>query len=234
MEQNQSRIEKKVEDCYGVDCEKCEERCLLYDCGMDVLREKKECLAIANGSHPVITFNEAIESKHVEEQSDIFPIILRKLKIDVPKSNFFHRSVVEKILREVISRMVYFQMESPYVYQALLKSVYYGYNQSDLAREKGITRAAVSKRLREGVSNMITHALGMRTPVAKRDKLLGLSLREFEVYKLLFVDGVSERSAAKILGISDTTIHRMKHFLRVKLSKKEAPKKPPGKIFKKS
>ena len=68
--------------------------------------------------------------------------------------------------------------------------------------------------------------LGMKAPVVRREKLLELTGMEFEVYKKIFVDGCTVRSAAIQLGIPKSTVHDIGQVLRRKLTKIRTRKKP--------
>lgn len=167
---------------------------------MDVIREKQE---ESGGRRYIVQYNDSLEDTV-------------HLQIDKDDS---------EVMR-VINRIAFLYIEHRSLFDALIRKIYLGQNQSDISRERGISRQAVSKELRRGIINMMTKELGMKAPVAKREKLLGLTGREFEVYKLLFVDGCTERSAALQLGIPKSTIHRMGQNLRKKLSKNGARKNP--------
>lgn len=190
--------ERNIIKCYGTDCGNCSDPCEFHDCGMDVIREKQE---ESGGRRYLVQYNDSLEN----------PV---HLQIDKDDS---------EVMR-VINRIAFLYIEHRALFDALIRKIYLGQNQADISRERGISRQAVSKELRRGIINMMTKELGMKAPVAKREKLLGLTGREFEVYKLLFVDGCTERSASLQLGIPKSTIHRMGQNLRKKLAKNGARK----------
>lgn len=193
--------EKNFSECYGNQCEKCSEKCQFYEFGMQVIKEKKE----DEERKFSISYNENIDSS-------------QRINIKTNKNN--------KEALEIINKIAFLYLDYPDVFDTLIKKIYLGKNQSEISREKGITRQAVSKKLKESVIKMIENELGMKTPVAKREKLLGLTGKEFEVYKKIFVDGCTERSAAIQLGIPKSTIHRMGQNLRRKLARSGAKKSP--------
>lgn len=193
--------EKDFSVCYGNQCEKCIDKCQFYEFGMQVIKEKKE----DEERKFSISYNENIDSS-------------QRINIKINKNN--------KEALEIIHKIALLYIDYPDVFDTLIKKIYLGKNQSDISREKGITRQAVSKKLKEAVIRMIEKELGMKTSVAKREKLLGLTGKEFEVYKKLFVDGCTERSTAIQLGIPKSTIHRMGQNLRRKLSRSGARGKP--------
>lgn len=204
--------QKNIVQCYGKDCMKCPDRCQWYACGMDVIREKKETLAIANGTRGVLSLDGMqSENGNKEKLSADFMSAL-----EIPPEE---ASAGRKTLLDAINRMAFLYIESPRIFDALIQRIYLRRNQSDIARSRGVTRAAVSKELRQGITNMMTRELGLRTPVAKREKLLELTPKEFAVYKILFLDGCTVRSAAVQLGMSKSKVSRMGQILRRKLGK---------------
>ena len=192
--------ERDITSCYGTDCGHCSEPCQWYACGMDVIREKQE---ESGGRRFSIRYNDNVESQAC---------------IEIDENN-------SEVMR-VLNQVAFLYIEHRALFDALIRKIYLNQNQSDISRERGISRQAVSKELRQGIVNMMTKELGMKTPVVKREKLLGLTGKEFEVYKKIFIDGCTERSAALQLGIPKSTIHRMGQNLRKKLSKNGARKNP--------
>ena len=192
--------ERDVASCYGTDCGNCSEPCELHDCGMDVIREKQE---EAGGRRFSIRYNDNVETQAC---------------IEIDENN-------SEVMR-VLNQVAFFYIDHRSLFDALIRKIYLGQNQADISRERGISRQAVSKELRQGIVNMMTKELGMKAPVVRREKLLELTGKEFEVYKKLFVDGCTERSAALQLGIPKSTIHRMGQNLRKKLAKNGARKNP--------
>lgn len=191
--------ERDIANCYGTDCGHCSEPCELHDCGMDVIREKQE---EASGRRFSIRYNDNVESQAC---------------IEIDENN-------SEVMR-VLNQVAFLYIEHRALFDALIRKIYLNQNQSDISRERGISRQAVSKELRQGIVNMMTKELGMKAPVAKREKLLDLTGKEFEVYKLLFVDGCTLRSASIQLGIPTTTVFRMEQVLRRKLAKNGTRKK---------
>lgn len=192
--------EKNFSECYGNQCEKCNEKCQFYEFGMQVIKEKKE----DEERKFLISYNENIDSS-------------QRFNIKINKNN--------KEALEIINKIAFLYLDYPDVFDTLIKKIYLGKNQSEISKEKGVTRQAVSKKLKESVIKMIEKELGMKAPVAKREKLLGLTGKEFEVYKKIFVDGCTERSAALQLKTSQSSIHRAVQNLRRKLTKSGSRKK---------
>lgn len=193
--------EKDFSVCYGNHCEKCSDKCQFYQFGMQVIKEKKE----DEERKFSISYNENIDSS-------------QRINIKINKNN--------KEALEIINKIAFLYMDYPDVFDTLIKKIYLGKNQSEISREKGITRQAVSKKLKGSLIKMIEKELGMKAPVVKLEKLMGLTWKEFEVYKKIFVDRCTERSAAFQLGIPKSTVHWIGQNLRRKLSKNRARKKP--------
>lgn len=192
--------ERDIVSCYGTECGHCSDPCELHDCGMDVIREKQE---EAGGRRFSIRYNDNVESQAC---------------IEIDENN-------SEVMR-VLNQVAFLYIEHRALFDALIRKIYLNQNQSDISRERGISRQAVSKELRQGIVNMMTKELGMKTPVVKREKLLGLTGKEFEVYKKIFVDGCTFRSAASQLNLSKAAIQRAVQKLRRKLSKTGTRKKP--------
>ena len=193
--------EKNFSVCYGNQCEKCSDKCQFYEFGMQVIKEKKE----DEERKFSISYNENIDSS-------------QRINIKINKNN--------KEALEIINKIALLYIDYPDVFDTLIKKIYLGKNQSEISKEKGITRQAVSKKLKQSVIKMIEKELGMKATVVKLEKLLGLTGKEFEVYKKIFVDGCTERSAAMQLGIPKSTVHRMGQNLMRKLAKNGARKNP--------
>ena len=194
--------EKNFSVCYGNQCEKCSDKCQFYEFGMQVIKEKKE----DEERKFSISYNENIDSSQRQ-----------RINIKINKNN--------KEALEIINKIALLYIDYPDVFDTLIKKIYLGKNQSEISKEKGITRQAVSKKLKQSVIKMIEKELGMKATVVKLGKLLGLTGKEFEVYKKLFIDGCTERSTAIQLGIPKSTVHDIGQNLRKKLAKNRARKR---------
>ena len=193
--------EKNFSVCYGNQCEKCSDKCQFYEFGMQVIKEKKE----DEERKFSISYNENIDSS-------------QPINIKINKNN--------KEALEIINKIALLYIDYPDVFDTLIKKIYLGKNQSEISKEKGITRQAVSKKLKQSVIKMIEKELGMKATVVKLEKLLGLTGKEFEVYKKIFIDGCTVRSAAIQLGLPKSTVHDIGQVLRRKLTKIRTRKKP--------
>ena len=195
--------ERDITSCYGTDCGNCTDPCEFHDCGMDVIREKQEEANRHNSRS--LRYNDAKETKS-EELCDI---------------NWQNDDVLY-----ALNRLVHLYKEYPVIFNALIDHLWDNKTQSDVARERGITRQAVSKERKLEMFSYMAAELGMKAPVVRREKLLELTGKEFEVYKLLFVDGRTVRSAAIQLGLPKSTVHDIGQVLRRKLTKIRTRKKP--------
>lgn len=140
------------------------------------------------------------------------------------------------VVYKVLEKIAEYYIHTPHVFDALINTVMRGKTQSDIAREKHITRQCVNKRLlRElGIAQKRNDIQARRDrelhekkreydarldDMRRRDEFLSsLSERDWRVYKLVFVDGVSYESAARTLECSKRTIIRVSLFLRSKLN----------------
>ena len=148
----------------------------------------------------------------------------------------------ERICR-VLAQLADIYFTRPTTFEMLMKKIYKDYNQSDLAREKGITRAGINKRL------MLELGIGQRRnnlkirdeielekakreynqkneKLRERERFLAtLSDRDWHIYKLAFIDGCSLNSVAIQLNIGTSTVDRVVRFLRLKLNENGAIKR---------
>ena len=136
------------------------------------------------------------------------------------------------VVYKVLEKIAEYYFHTPHTLDALLNTVMRGKTQSDIAREKHITRQCVNKRLlrelgiaqkRNDIQERRDRELHEKKrefdlrldELRRRDEFLStLSERDWMVYKLVFVDGVSYASAAQTLNCSRRTIIRVSLFLR--------------------
>jgi RNA polymerase sigma factor (sigma-70 family) len=148
----------------------------------------------------------------------------------------------EKICK-VLAQIADIYFTHPTTFELLMKKIYKDYNQSDLAREKGITRAGINKRLMQELGiGQKRNNLRIRDEIelekAKkeyqqknetlrdREKFFAsLSDRDWHIYKLAFIDGCSLDSVANQLNIGTSTVARVVRFLRSKLNENGAIKR---------
>ena len=119
----------------------------------------------------------------------------------------------------------------------LMQSIFKGKNQSDAAREKGITRQGLNKRLlyelgiaqkrndiqerrdRELAAAKKEYADKMEDLRQKDEFFKTLSDRDWSIYRKVFVDGESYPNVAKALKCSERTVYSVASFLRSKVGK---------------
>lgn len=140
------------------------------------------------------------------------------------------------IVFQVISRLAEFYFHTPHVFEAIMQKAFHGKSQSDLAREKFISRQCVNKRLlkdlgiaqkRHDVQQRRDAELAeAKESLAEKEESLrqkdhflqSLSERDWRIYKLHFIDGCSEISTANQVGCSRRTVSTVAQFLRKGLS----------------
>lgn len=141
---------------------------------------------------------------------------------------------------KVLAQLADIYFTRPTAFEMLMKKVYKDYNQSDLAREKGITRAGINKRLMQELGiGQKRNNLKIRDEIElekakkeyqqknetlrEREKFFAsLSDRDWHIYKLAFIDGCTLDSVAAQLNIGTSTVDRVVRFLRSKLNENGA------------
>lgn len=153
---------------------------------------------------------------------------LNLLGIDIPDDSV-------DIVKTVIEKLSEFYFYSPAVFEALMNSIMLNKSQSDLAREKHISRQCENKRLlRElGIAqkrNDVQHRRDRELAEAKKSYenklqelrhkdsfLRTLSNRDWLIYKLRFIDGCTVKSTARQANVTERTVYRVSAFLHSNL-----------------
>ena len=237
--------EDKVE-CYGhySSCAKCR-KCELSSPCQNRTDEPKENLKyqfqhisvpqvfFEGGEHGEAENEELIEAANAyynKESETTAPENLVLDGITIPENAKF-------LVFEVVARLAEFYFYTPSVFEAIMKNAFEGKSQSDLAREKFISRQCINKRLlrelgiaqkrndrqerrdrelAEAKSNFERQTEELR----QKDKFLcSLSERNWLIYKYHFIDGCSEESTANQVGCSRRTVSTVAQFLRENLDK---------------
>ena len=212
----------KIKSCYGSKCPTCREVCDLKQCGINRYNEQKEerwqHMGFKSGGRTDLPFDESIATTIL---SDTIPedVAENQQNIDVYK--------MAKL--DALREFVFFYVEHPLEFEAKVKKIFLQMTQDDIAREEGITRSAISKRIKDEAHLRLKREIAVLRE--KNSFFLSLTGRELEIYQLLFVDGCTIRLVAQQLGISKTSVHRVGQRLRRKLSKSGTPRKNAEKIF---
>lgn len=131
--------------------------------------------------------------------ADSFDYLLKHLNVEVELRPF---------AISFIERFANFYHDCPEICNAIMCRIFNGQNQSDIAKQRGMTRQAINYRIMKEAAG-ITRAEIPHIP----EELTG---QEIAVYKLCYVDGCTERSAAMQLGMSQPTIHRIRKSIAKK------------------
>lgn len=141
------------------------------------------------------------------------------------------------VVMQVLERLASFYFETPKTFDALMKMIFKGKNQSDLARDEHVSRQCINKRLfkelgiaqkRNDVQERRDRELAEAKKeysdkldeLRKKDEFLKtLSAREWSVYVKVFEEGCSIGSTAKQLNLHKTQVARCVQFLRSNLCK---------------
>lgn len=164
--------------------------------------------------------------KEIETETDT-PLVLKDIVIS-PEA--------KDVVLEVVRRLADFYFHTPHVFEAIMKNSFQGKSQSDIAREKFITRQCENKRLLKdlGIAQKRNDIQARRDrelaeakaeytqkceDLRQKDEFLcTLSDRDWRIYKLHFIDGCSEISTANQVGCSRRTVSTVAQFLRSKLN----------------
>lgn len=115
---------------------------------------------------------------------------------------------------ECVERIAGLYLETPEIFDALIRRLFAGQNHSDRARLRGVTRQAVCSRTLKNYAGIVKDLMP-ELPRCLTD------VTERTVYMLVFVDRLSIREASKRSGISAAKICRVKRKIASKLGKNE-------------
>ena len=155
----------------------------------------------------------------IDESSEPEPDLCLK-EISVPAESL-------PFIYKVLERIAKFYFTMPNVFQQLMNAIYHGKSQSDIAREKKISRQLANKRLMKEIGMLQKkredkkrHEKELAETTEKFEKeieelraqndfMKSLSDPEIRVYKLIWVDKLSIRKAASVLGMSRMMVYRL-------------------------
>lgn len=139
------------------------------------------------------------------------------------------------VCMRVIERIAQMYFSTPSSFDMLMKSVFKGKNQSDVAKEEGITRQGLNKRLlyelgiaqkrndiqqrRDRELNQIKMEYsGKLEELRELDAFFrSLSERDWRIYRMVFLEKKSYSKAAREIGCSLKTVYRVSKVLRSKM-----------------
>lgn len=142
-----------------------------------------------------------------------------------------------EIVCSALERIADLYFNTPVSFETLMKSIFQKKNQSDVSRERGVTRQGLNKRLlyelgiaqkRNDIQQRRDRELAEAkqeyseklTALRERDAFFKtLTPRQWAVYVKVFDDGCSIGSAAAQLKLHKTQVARCVRFLRSKLNK---------------
>lgn len=140
------------------------------------------------------------------------------------------------VVKTVIEKLSEFYFYSPAVFESLMNSIMMNKSQSDLAREKHISRQCVNKRLlrelgiaqkrndfqqrrdRELAEAKKSYEDKLRKLRQKDSFLRSLSNRDWMIYKLRFIDGCTVKSTARQANVTERTVYRVSAYLHSNLN----------------
>lgn len=249
--------EEEMQKCYG--------KCRIENRKDQCLRRKEcpwgeACLSLANEEAESIHYHRANISvgfmlfdpnntdgntyagDEDESEEKIAEKAVYSLAVDGLDNEYLNEETYSKICK-VLAQIADIYFKQPTVFDLLMKKIYKGYNQSDLARERGITRAGINKRLmyelgvgqkrnnikvreEKELEEAKKQYAKKNEELREREKFLAsLSYRDWHIYKLAFIDGCSLNSVAIQLNIGTSTVDRVVRFLRLNLNENGAIKR---------
>lgn len=135
---------------------------------------------------------------------------------------------------QVVERLAYYHFNMPNVLDALFNIIFKGKNQSDIAKEKNITRQCENKRLLRELGIMQKHNdiqhrrdaelrqirdeyCAMADALKdKEDFIQSLSERDFTIFKYRFGQRFTAQKTAEIAGCDLRTVFRVSRIIRQK------------------
>lgn len=184
--------------CYGQKCQTCDLECSLKSAGENFAKEKKEDKFAS--THSVI--NNQMEL--FDEFAEMFSIT-----DDVKVSH------IRQAQLDTARKLAFFYVEHPTEFDKFVMQFFFGKNQSDIARQQGVSRQNISKKIRAERQEELKKEIDR---LKKRNAAFTtMTVNELKVYQICCVDGVFGASnIAKQAGISRWTVYRVLHRLREK------------------
>lgn len=169
----------------------------------------------------------------IDESSEPEPdLCLREISVPAESLPFIYK---------ILERIAKFYFIMPNVFQQLMNAIYHGKSQSDIAREKKISRQLANKRLMKEIGLLqkkredkkqhekelaeIRERLEAKIEELREqnDFMKSLSDPEIRVYKLLWVDKLSIRKAAGVCGLTVWKVWETKQRLASKMTENQTP-----------
>ena len=229
------RTEKELVECYGKkrNCPE-RERCELGECCLNLASEDSANLHFQKCT---ITDNDIVDNM-ISPGSDKF-IFFDEHKTEDAALNI-RNSILEKLngearslLFDILGQIADLYFICPNTFDALLRVIFKGQNQSDIARERNVTRQCINQRLHKelgilqkrngGNKKQRDHELenAKKTAETLKEKelfLQTLSIRDYQIWKFRFQDGCTAEATAKLVGCDIRTVFRVAQILRRKFN----------------
>ena len=184
--------------CYGRKCQTCDLECPLKSAGENFAKEKKEDKFAS--THSVI--NNQIEL--FDKFSEMFSVA-DNIKV----------SRIRQAELDTARKLAFFYVEHPTEFDKFVMQFFFGKNQSDIARQQGVSRQNISKKIRHERQEELKKEIDS---LKKRNAAFArMTTNELKVYQICCIDGISGASnIAKQAGISRWTVYRVLHRLSEK------------------
>lgn len=184
--------------CYGQKCQTCKLECSLKAAGGNRIKEIREEKYIQSGGKMRTDIGLIEELEIIAEDytgQDIDPI--RQARFDIAR------------------KLIFFYLEHPAEFDKFVLAFFCGKNQSDIAKERGVSRQSISKKIRTERHEEMKKQIDS---LKKRNAAFAtMTTNELKVYQICCIDGVFGASnIAKQAGISRWTVYRVLHRLSEK------------------
>jgi DNA-binding MarR family transcriptional regulator len=184
--------------CYGSKCQNCQLECKLKSDGTKLIEEIRHDKYLQHGGK---IDRELVLMQQLDRSTE-------SIEPDI--------SDPARLIRlDAVRQMVFFYIEHPAEFDKFVMEFFLDKNQSDLARERNMTRANVSKRIvTERGDKLKREIANLKQKNAAFSKM---TTTELKVYQLCGEDGIFNVSnIAKQTGVSRVTVYATLHKLREK------------------
>jgi predicted DNA-binding protein (UPF0251 family) len=197
-----------IEECYGKDCLTCTDGCCLHRAaGISAIREKQHETAMRFGKKAdLVDEAEYIDSIEVSQCDFIDTIECSDPSI---------QDLIREAQLDVLRKVIFMWLEKPTTFEAMLLKFVKGETQADLARKRGVTRQNISKMIRNENNRRF------KMEIEKLQAIIHFSATEQQIYKLVFEESMTTRTAGKIAGISPASAWKIKKKITEKLDQIE-------------
>lgn len=184
--------------CFGGKCETCSKDCRLKGIGANKQKERRA---------------ENFAAKNHSVKSTVH--LIEELDIPVPEQSQRFLSEVEQAKFDATRKVVFFYLEHPAEFEQYVLSFFCGKSQSEVAKQKGVTRQNISKKIILERGDRFRREI---EDLRRRNKAFdSMTATELKIYQLCGEDSVLNISnIAKQAHVSRQTVYNTLHSLSSK------------------